>query len=126
MNRWSLKMWALLFMTVTASGLSAQPPVPSKKAGVGANPADAIAEYINPFHRGDYRQVLDSLYDTKERIARIQAENPKILWDKLIEEMYTPQIISIQKAIRFQSDKNRRIMADRGNATPQGVLTLDW
>ncbi len=77
-------------------------------------------------HRGDYRQVLDSLYDTKERIARIQAENPKILWDKLIEEMYTPQIISIQKAIRFQSDKNRRIMADRGNATPQGVLTLVW
>jgi thiol-disulfide isomerase/thioredoxin len=64
-------------------------------------PSGLVTRYVTALQKHDFKTILDLTYAYQAEISQIRAQNPQILWSKLISEYYDRKISEFSKQPEF-------------------------
>ena len=86
---WSCALLMAAIVTFPLRG-SAQAPAHAAQSSV-------VAKYIRAFRERDYKTIIDLDYSYQQGVADIKAQNPQVLWPRLLKNYYDTNVIALAK-----------------------------
>lgn len=87
-------LWSVLVFLLTILSAYGQQATAQGTAQPAANP---VSRYITAIQKRDFKTIIDLTYSYQAEIAQIKAQNPQVLWPKLIAAYYDQNISAFSK-----------------------------
>jgi hypothetical protein len=105
MRRAKLKLqlacWSVLIFCSQTTVAGQQPP---KQPAQQAGQPSVVSRYINALQKRDFKTIIDLTASYQAEIAQIKAQNPQVLWPKLISEYYDKKVSQLSGPVSWRSD----------------------
>ena len=116
------RVWAIELMVIL-SVLSSHEFIRAQKTRHAVRP-NPVGRYVHAIQKRDFKTVIDLTYAYQEEVARIKAQNPQVLWPKLIGEYYRGKEAGFSQQAGFWQNYGEALGAAMGDPT-QAIRALE-
>jgi hypothetical protein len=92
---------ALLLGSLSVFVVSVLPQCAGPQGARRTSDQNVIARYIQAIQKRDFKTVIDLTYSFQQQVQTIKANNPQVLWAKLIGEYYTSKASNLSNQPGF-------------------------
>lgn len=86
-----------------------------QRAGHAAS--EVVSRYIGGAQKRDLTTIIDLTYAYQQKVAQIKAQNPQVLWPKLVDEYYKQQTANFSQQAGFWTAYAEGMTASWGDPT---------
>lgn len=103
-------------LLLIASWVGTSLPAWAQQAARAARP-NPVARYIQAIQKRDYKTVIDLTYAYQQEVEQIKAQNPKVLWPKMVGEYYQSKTATLTQNEGYWGDYGQALLAMGGDPT---------
>src|SRR5579883_128097 len=105
--------WLLVLLALAQTAVYGQQP--SGESAQKSAQSSVVTKYINALQKRDFKTVIDLTASYQADIAQIKAQNPQVLWPRLLSEYYDKKISEFSKQADYWESYGEAMSAMLGD-----------